>query len=137
MIRRAISPRLATSTLVSERRHGYILKTPKRREPSQTSLIVADSAIPSTVRVSRGSMMPSSQSSPLATSASDSASIWSSTAFVPAAERLLVDLEPRRSAPGPHDDLHDAGELLGAHHRDLVVRPAEDEPRLEARPHIP
>ena len=74
-IRRAISPRLATSTLLSGGATGYILKTPKRRDPSQTSPIVADSAIPSTVRVSRGSIIPSSQSSPLATNASDSASI--------------------------------------------------------------
>ena len=44
-------------------------------------------------------MMPSSQSSPLATNASDSVSICSSTAFVPAASASSSTSIPRRSAP--------------------------------------
>ena len=54
-MRRAISPRLATKT-----RSIYIRKTPKPSAPLTSSLCTALSAMPSTVRVSRGSMMPSS-----------------------------------------------------------------------------
>ena len=53
--RRAISPRLATRTDLD---HGR--KTPKRSVPRTGALCAADRAMPSTVRVSRGSMIPSS-----------------------------------------------------------------------------
>ena len=58
-MRRAISPRLATST----RRimaFPYIRKTPKPSAPSTGPLWIADRQMPSTVRVSLGSMTPSS-----------------------------------------------------------------------------
>ena len=55
--------------------HLYIRKTPKRREPATSLPWQAESAMPSAVRVSRGSIMASSQSSPEETKASDSFSI--------------------------------------------------------------
>ena len=60
--REAISPRLAISSL-RMRVTGvpaYIRKTPKPRRPSTVAECAADSAMPSTVRVSRGSITPSS-----------------------------------------------------------------------------
>ena len=63
--RRAISPRLATSSrviTVSSLTAAplYIRKTPKFMAPSIGSLSMTDRQMPSTVRVSRGSMTPSS-----------------------------------------------------------------------------
>ena len=61
-MRDAISPRLATRSwvmpLISSR--PYIRKTPKPRRPWTGPECAADSAMPSTGRVSRGSMTPSS-----------------------------------------------------------------------------
>ena len=113
----------------------YIRKTPKR--PRALDLVAqwtAESAMPSTVRVSRGSIIPSSQSSPEETKASDSRSICSSIASRVAVRRSSSTSIPRALSAGAGDDLHHAAELLGAHHRGLVVRPGEDEARLEAAP---
>ena len=72
MIRDAISPRLAIRSLrmltgvvtdglvVGVVTGAYIRKTPKPRRPSTGPEWAADSATPSTDRVSRGSMTPSS-----------------------------------------------------------------------------
>ena len=71
MIRDAISPRLAirsllmltgvlTDVVVGVVTGAYIRKTPKPRRPSTGPECAADSAMPSTDRVSRGSMTPSS-----------------------------------------------------------------------------
>ena len=68
-IRRAISPRFATSSVV------ITAGTPRTRGPPATGpLWHADSAMAITVRVSLGSMMPSSATRPVAYSASDPAS---------------------------------------------------------------
>ena len=83
MIRRAISPRFAIRILLIESgghradRESLVLTCGRRR----TSLRLhfgghaAESAMPSTVRVSRGSMMPSSKMRALVKVASDSLSI--------------------------------------------------------------
>ena len=73
MIRDAISPRLAISSLRMGVIAGFSLvtvpslvtgphirKTPKPRRPATGPECAADRAMPSTVRVSRGSMTPSS-----------------------------------------------------------------------------
>ena len=67
MIRDAISPRLAIRSLLIligvltwVVTGAYIRKTPKPRRPSTVPECAADSAMPSTDRVSRGSMTPSS-----------------------------------------------------------------------------
>ncbi len=60
--RRAISPRLATSSRVITCSH--ILKTPKRSVPLIGAFSMTDRQMPSTVRVSRGSITPSSYTIP-------------------------------------------------------------------------
>ncbi len=84
--RTAISPRLAISTLPRQlrwSRHSpaaLTSGTPRSRSlPATGAPWTADSARPSTSRVSRGSMTPSSQPCPVENSAFDSASIWVST----------------------------------------------------------
>src|SRR5262249_6096574 len=79
--------------------HGaHIRKTPKFDVPLIGPLAMADRHIPSTVRVSRGSITPSSYSIPDNTSGSDSASIWPSTAARIAASASSSTCGPRASA---------------------------------------
>src|SRR6202012_3149289 len=80
----------------SHRRH--IRKTPKFDVPLIGPLAMADKHIPSTVRVSRGSITPSSYSIPDNPSGSDSASIWPSTAARIAASASSSTFWPRASA---------------------------------------
>ena len=63
--RRAISPRLATSSrLIVVMSRPHILKTPKRSVPWIGAFSITDRQMPRTVRVSRGSITPSSYTIP-------------------------------------------------------------------------
>src|SRR5580704_9556253 len=82
----------------SDRHLHHIRKTPKFDVPLIGPLAMADKHIPNTVRVSRGSITPSSYSIPDSTIGSDSASIWPSTAARIAASASSSTFWPRPSA---------------------------------------
>ena len=118
------------------RRHGYIRKTPKRRDaldrprPSIADRHDAEDGA-GVARVDDAVVVELAAGDERVTTR---ASICSSTAFVPAAPRLLVDLVPAALGRRPRDDRQHAGELLRPHHRGLGARPGEQEPRVEAAP---
>lgn len=70
----------AVGNQYSSKHQAHIRKTPKFDVPLISAFAMADRHIPNTVRVSRGSITPSSYNIPDKTIGSDSASIWPSTA---------------------------------------------------------
>ena len=86
----------------------------------------------STLRVSRGSITPSSSTRALV----ENTSIWPSNtpvicAFIASIFSLSIGL-PRLRGSGLGDDRHGFGGLLAAHHGGLGVGPGEAEARMEA-----
>ena len=108
----------------------HIRKTPKPRRPATGPLCTADRDRPRTVRVSRGSMMPSSYSRAVTKKECDSASIWASIWAGAGPVRLLVERPPGGRGRGPADDRHHPGELGRAHHGELGPRPGEHQARV-------
>ena len=86
--------------------------------------------MPSTVRVSRGSMMPSSHS---ARGGEEGVRLLLDLLLDHLPQRRVGRLVERLAGAlgglAAHDGEH-AGELLRAHHRDAVVRPGEHEARV-------
>ena len=125
-MRRAISPRFAMSSDV------ITAGTPRSpRAPSTGPLWHADRAMATTVRVSRGSMTPSSATRPVAYRAERLGLGEVLHRLGDGRLDLLVD---RLAAAGrllAPDDGHDPGHLLGAHDGDLGRRPQEHEPGVE------
>ena len=80
--------------------------------------------------MSRGSMMPSSLTPPVASSASDSLSLGLDSAPI-SASSSSSNGSPLRRGRRAGDDRHHAGDLLRAHHGDLGGRPQEREPVAE------
>src|SRR5271165_340792 len=76
----------------------HIRKTPKPRRPATGPLCTADRARPRTVRVSRGSMMPSSYRRAVTKKECDSASIWASIAAVRARSAFSSNGRPVAAA---------------------------------------
>ena len=124
-------------TVAPHRSQPEALRERRRRAldtVAATGLRTTDRHIPSTVRVSRGSMMPSSLTAPVATRASEPFSWMASTAATTLASSSSSNSVPLRAACAAADLRHDPGDLLGAHHGDLGRRPQEGEAVVEGAP---